>query len=264
MTPAELSEAVLRAVRGAVSGGVLRAEVPADAGVRRPPHGDAQWATGIALRLAAEAGRPAREVAGLVRDGLAGVPGVVRAEVAGPGFVNVWTSGGAAVRAAVAETLARPPAPVLAEDPARDVRAWRAAAGGDPAGLLVQREGNPLFEVRYAHARCRALVREGARLGMGRPEAGELDGGAELALAGLLGEWPRVRETARGGAAGVARYLARVADAALRAAEERPPLPAGDEKPRAVHRARLALAQAAGTVLADGLYRLGVSAPDHL
>ncbi|MFG2310150.1 ArgS-related anticodon-binding protein NrtL [Streptomyces sp. NPDC048566] len=41
-------------------------------------------------------------------------------------------------------------------------------------------------------------------------------------------------------------------------------LPLGDEKPSAAHRARLALAEAAGTVLAGGLSLLGISAPEHL
>jgi arginyl-tRNA synthetase len=41
-------------------------------------------------------------------------------------------------------------------------------------------------------------------------------------------------------------------------------LPRGDEKPSAAHRARLALAEAAGTVLAGGLSLLGIDAPDHL
>ncbi len=41
-------------------------------------------------------------------------------------------------------------------------------------------------------------------------------------------------------------------------------LPLGDEKPSAAHRARLALAEAAGAVLAGGLSLLGISAPEHL
>ncbi|MGC0374883.1 hypothetical protein RKD28_002399 [Streptomyces sp. SAI-229] len=61
---------------------------------------------------------------------------------------------------------------------------------------------------------------------------------------------------------GSARQLVAVADAVL------PMLPAvlplGDEKPSAAHRARLALADAAGTVLAGGLSLLGIDAPDHL
>ncbi len=41
-------------------------------------------------------------------------------------------------------------------------------------------------------------------------------------------------------------------------------LPLGDEKPSAAHRARLALAEAAGTVLAGGLSLLGIDAPEYL
>ncbi|WP_244188155.1 DALR anticodon-binding domain-containing protein, partial [Streptomyces regalis] len=41
-------------------------------------------------------------------------------------------------------------------------------------------------------------------------------------------------------------------------------LPRGAEKPSAAHRARLALAEAAGTVLAGGLSLLGIDAPEHL
>ncbi|MFF8910324.1 ArgS-related anticodon-binding protein NrtL [Streptomyces olivaceoviridis] len=60
----------------------------------------------------------------------------------------------------------------------------------------------------------------------------------------------------------LARHLVTVADAVL-------PLlpcvlPVGEEKPSAAHRARLALAEAAGTVLAGGLSLLGIDAPEHL
>lgn len=60
----------------------------------------------------------------------------------------------------------------------------------------------------------------------------------------------------------LARHLVTVADAVL-------PLlpcvlPVGEEKPSAAHRARLALAEAAGTVLAGGLALLGIDAPEHL
>jgi arginyl-tRNA synthetase len=41
-------------------------------------------------------------------------------------------------------------------------------------------------------------------------------------------------------------------------------LPQGEEKPSAAHRARLALAEAAGAVLAGGLSLLGIDAPEHL
>ena len=60
----------------------------------------------------------------------------------------------------------------------------------------------------------------------------------------------------------LARHLVVTADALL--AVQHSVLPLGDEKPMAAHRARLALADAAGTVLAGGLSLLGISAPDHL
>ncbi|MGP2437188.1 ArgS-related anticodon-binding protein NrtL [Streptomyces sp. JW3] len=126
---------------------------------------------------------------------------------------------------------------------------------------LVQRESNPLFRVRYAHARTRALLRNAADLGF-VPEPGPTAGTEELTSA--LADHPRVLAAAARAHAPdrLARHLVAVADATL------PPLPAvlplGDEKPSAAHRARLALAEAAGVVLAGGLSLLGIDAPDHL
>ncbi|MEU7021619.1 ArgS-related anticodon-binding protein NrtL [Streptomyces sp. NPDC046203] len=60
----------------------------------------------------------------------------------------------------------------------------------------------------------------------------------------------------------LARHLEAVADALL--AYQHTVLPLGDEKPSAAHRSRLALAEAAGTVLAGGLSLLGISAPDQI
>ncbi|MEU1157426.1 DALR anticodon-binding domain-containing protein, partial [Streptomyces sp. NPDC005918] len=60
----------------------------------------------------------------------------------------------------------------------------------------------------------------------------------------------------------LARHLVRTADALLDL--QGSVLPRGDEKPSAAHRARLALAEAAGTVLAGGLSLLGISAPEYL
>ncbi|MEU3850771.1 ArgS-related anticodon-binding protein NrtL [Streptomyces sp. NPDC029554] len=164
---------------------------------------------------------------------------------------------------------------------------------------LVQRETNPLFRVRYAHARTRALLRNAADLGF-RPEPGPvalprdaatpgirpepapaldqgphpapaLDQGPDPApareaaattLLALLGDHPRILVAAQDAPDRLARHLVAVADATL------PLLPAvlplGEEKPSAAHRARLALAEAAGTVLAGGLSLLGIDAPEHL
>ncbi len=89
MTPAELSAAVVDAVRAAVDAGELAVPVPATAVVERPKvkeHGD--YATNVALQLAKPAGRPPREVAELLAARLRGLPAVAGVEVAGPGFLN--------------------------------------------------------------------------------------------------------------------------------------------------------------------------------
>ncbi|MFJ8112884.1 ArgS-related anticodon-binding protein NrtL [Streptomyces sp. NPDC096132] len=195
------------------------------------------------------------------------------------------------------------------------------------ADHLVQRESNPLFRIRYAHARTRALTRNAADLGFtaepgpvelpveppggkGRGKArgtdvtgrsqdfeaqdfGVQDFGAQdfgvhpdpsssvptplppttpppPLLLPLLADYPRILATVtalprpEGIAAPsrLARHLVAVADATLLLLPV--VLPRGEEKPSAAHRARLALAEAAGTVLAGGLSLLGIDAPDHL
>ncbi|MFJ8706927.1 ArgS-related anticodon-binding protein NrtL [Streptomyces anulatus] len=185
----------------------------------------------------------------------------------------------------------------------------RAALGPE---LLVQGEANPLFRVRYAHARARALTRGAGLLGFtaghapyaepvpdsesraGRaPYAGPApdgEGHAETApgaghaqhapygegplpyhgaarpLLDLIADHPGVLLAAARHRAPdrVARQLEAVAHAFFDFHDSCPPLPAGDEKPSAAHRARLALAEAAGTVLAGGLSLLGIRAPEHL
>ncbi|WP_371669139.1 DALR anticodon-binding domain-containing protein [Streptomyces sp. NBC_00289] len=126
---------------------------------------------------------------------------------------------------------------------------------------LVQRESNPLFRVRYAHARTRALSRNARDLGFAAEPGPTPEAGALLAA---LADHPRILGAAARHRAPdrLARHLVTVADAAL-------PflltvLPCGEEKPSAAHRARLALAEATGTVLAGGLTLLGIDAPDHL
>ncbi|MGX1681577.1 ArgS-related anticodon-binding protein NrtL [Streptomyces althioticus] len=125
---------------------------------------------------------------------------------------------------------------------------------------LVQRESNPLFRVRYAHARSRAVVRNAADLGFG-PEPGPVNASA---LHQALADHPRVLAATAAHRAPdrLARHLVAVADALAPLLPS--VLPLGDEKPSAAHRARLALAEAAGTVLAGGLPLLGIDAPEHL
>ena len=90
MTPAELSDAVVAAVRAAVDAGALAVPLPETVTVERPKvkeHGD--YATNVAMQLAKPAGRPPREVAELLAAELRKSPGVASVEVAGPGFLNI-------------------------------------------------------------------------------------------------------------------------------------------------------------------------------
>ncbi|WP_344960391.1 ArgS-related anticodon-binding protein NrtL [Streptomyces thioluteus] len=272
MTPADLSRTVLHAVRRAVEADELRAAVPATAGVRVPPRpGCGDYATGIALRLAKDSGRPARDVAEVLRRRLAREPGIARVEIAGPGFLNITLDGphhGRLVREALASRAQSEPLPLRPPDAlvrrlGPDAARWSLLCppGLDRDLLLVQRESNPLFRVRYAHSRCRALLRNARDLGFG-PEVEEAYGDGDAPLLTVLADHPRIaaaRDPER-----LARALERLADAFLRWQTTCTPLPRGDEKPSVVHRARLALADATGTVLADGLHQLGITAPAHL
>ncbi|GAA3180368.1 MULTISPECIES: ArgS-related anticodon-binding protein NrtL [Streptomyces] len=370
MTPAELSRTVLRSVRGAVAERELSVAVPERVVVRPAPH-SGDYASNVALQLAAGAGLPAREVAEVLRGRLAGCPGIARVEVAGPGFLN-FTLGDDApaelVRTVLAQGArygtggARPGRPgaatappsggarglVVAEalariDAAVDGPATRsdgavpqgaAASDGDRAELArliahlggdearwallrpaahdpvrlperpAQREENPRFRVQYAYARTQALVRNARELGFtgapgdtgpetptgtgtengtGTPTGPETHTGptsgagtgagteaesrpAAHALHLLLGGFPDVVAAAARYRAPdrVVRHLEALAEAYLRWQGACRPLPVGEEKPSAVHRARVALADATGTVLANGLRLLGVSAPVRL
>ncbi|WP_149181231.1 ArgS-related anticodon-binding protein NrtL [Streptomyces sp. TRM49041] len=132
----------------------------------------------------------------------------------------------------------------------------------DAEPLLRQSEAvNSLFTVQYAHSRARALLRNAAALGVDSAYEVPVDAavltGALVDHASVLLGAARHRAPDR-----LARHLEATADALL--GFQHTVLPRGDEKPTAAHRSRLALAEAAGTVLAGGLSLLGISAPDHL
>jgi arginyl-tRNA synthetase len=96
VTPDDLSDAVLAAVRAAVDSGELTMPVPESVRIERPKvkeHGD--YATSIALQLAKPAGRPPRQVAEAIARQLSAAPGVARVDVAGPGFLNITLDSGA-------------------------------------------------------------------------------------------------------------------------------------------------------------------------
>lgn len=106
MTPAELSAAVLAAVRAAVDAGDLSVEPPATVRVERPKvreHGD--YATSVALQLAKPAGLPPRKVAEAIAGPLRGTHGVASVDVAGPGFLNITLE--AAAQGELARTVVR-------------------------------------------------------------------------------------------------------------------------------------------------------------
>ncbi|MGA4543119.1 arginine--tRNA ligase [Uniformispora flossi] len=90
MTPVELSQAVLSAVRACVEAGELAVAVPESVTVERSKNKDfGDYATNVALQLAKPAGKPPREVAGLVAPRLADTAGISKVDIAGPGFLNI-------------------------------------------------------------------------------------------------------------------------------------------------------------------------------
>ncbi|MFF0226681.1 ArgS-related anticodon-binding protein NrtL [Streptomyces sp. NPDC004629] len=271
------------------------------------------------------------------------VPYEARAEVVADALVRIVAAQGGRVEIGHGEPVNLRPVPAP-EDPAPlgpDAARWALlypAPHDRPritADHLVQREGNPLFRVRYAYARTRALTRNAARLGftaepgddltdptvapadptvaqtqptitstaapahptitgtattpaMATTPAAPATGTSTAAsthptatqtrgilatrpsaatvrpLLAALADHPRILRAAalHHGPDRIARHLVAVADAALPFLPT--VLPHGDEKPSAAHRARLALAEAVGTVLAGGLSLLGIDAPDHL
>jgi arginyl-tRNA synthetase len=68
---------------GALAGAAVALERPAD-----PAHGD--YATNVALRLAGRDGRAPREIAAELAERAGTLAGIARAEVAGPGFLNLF------------------------------------------------------------------------------------------------------------------------------------------------------------------------------
>ena len=134
--------------------------------------------------------------------------------------------------------------------------------------LLRRRSNdNPVFYVQYAHARLASLARNAADLGVTPgTEYGLLEHPREGDLIRTLGEFPTVvasaaelREPHR-----VARYLEALASAYHKFYDACRVLPMGEEDTTELHRARLALCDAARQVLANGLGMLGVSAPERM
>ncbi|MFF4339770.1 arginine--tRNA ligase [Kitasatospora sp. NPDC001540] len=128
---------------------------------------------------------------------------------------------------------------------------------------------NPVYYVQYAHARMSAVQRNAVEKGIERsadfkPEL--LSSEWENDLLGQLGEFPRV--LAKAGELRephhVATYLEELARAYHRFYDNCQILPKGDEEVTDLTHARLWLADATRTTLANGLRLLGVSAPERM
>lgn len=133
-----------------------------------------------------------------------------------------------------------------------------------------QSNDNPVFYVQYAHARVSGILRNAGELGIEWStsdfDPSLLSHEKEGELLRALAEFPRVivsaaelREPHR-----VARYLEDTAGVYHRFYDNCRVLPMGDEETNDLHRARLILVAATRTVLANGLYLLGVSAPERM
>ncbi len=102
MTPEQLADAIRDALSQAHEAGDLAVPQTPTVRVERPrsrEHGD--WSTNVALQLAKSAGMSGRQVADILAARLSAMDGVERAEVAGPGFINIT------LEAASAGALAR-------------------------------------------------------------------------------------------------------------------------------------------------------------
>ena len=134
--------------------------------------------------------------------------------------------------------------------------------------LQKKTNDNPVFYVQYAHARTKQVENNAATLGVDRStfDPSLLTHETESQLLAKLSEFPRVvaaaaefREPHR-----VARYLEEVAGSYHRWYDNCRVTPLSGGEVEAVHRTRLWLNIAAGTVLRNGLQLLGVTAPERM
>ncbi|WP_347754155.1 arginine--tRNA ligase [Agrococcus sp. ProA11] len=158
MQPSDLSVAVLAAVRSAVGRRAAEVEVSeTDIVLERPrnrDHGD--WTTNAAMRFAKKAGANPRELADEVAASLAEIDGIARAEVAGPGFINLTLAAGAAGE--LARTIVEAGDAYGSGESLKDIRinlefvsanptgpihmgGTRWAAVGDSLGRVLERQG---------------------------------------------------------------------------------------------------------------------------
>ena len=138
----------------------------------------------------------------------------------------------------------------------------------DPELLQRRTNDNPVFYVQYAHARTHSVARNARESSVDRSvfDASSLTHETESSLLGVLAEFQRIvrqaaelREPHR-----VARYAEELAGAYHRWYDNCRVTPLGDEPVTDLHRTRLWLNDATGTVLRNALGLLGVSAPERM
>lgn len=138
----------------------------------------------------------------------------------------------------------------------------------DPEVLKKRTNDNPVFYVQYAHARTHSVARNAGESGVDRSvfDASLLTNETESILLGVLAEFPRIvaqaaelREPHR-----VARYAEELAGSYHRWYDQCRVTPMNDEAVTDVHRTRLWVNDAVGQVLRNGLWMLGVSAPERM
>jgi arginyl-tRNA synthetase len=253
--PAALADLVRSVARDVLTDhGLDSSALPATVSVARPrnrAHGD--YATSVALQAGNKAGVAPRQLAGWLADELKRRPGVRSAEVAGPGFLNLWLGVDAQ-------------AEIITQVLAAGERFGIAPIDKQVDQHTNRHIDNPLLSVQYAHSRLASLIRNAADLGISseNPQLGLLDHEREGELIRTLGEFPRIVALAAqlGEPDRVARYLEELADVCHLVFER--VLPRGDEPPGPRHAARLALCEAARQVLANGLGLLNISAPERM
>jgi arginyl-tRNA synthetase len=182
-----LSDSVAGLARelGELAGAPVELERPND-----PAHGD--YATNVALRLAGRRREAPREIAAAIAERAADMPGVERAEVAGPGFVNLFLddawfaealgamlAAGDALGAGVPETAERVQVELVSANPTGPVTVASARNGayGDAVARLLSFAGHEVEREYYFNDvggqvdRFRASV-EALRRGEQPPEDG--------------------------------------------------------------------------------------------
>lgn len=284
MTSAELTALLRAATSGALADRGIDADV-ALPGIdwaaaaaprvvtREPAAKRGCYASAVALRVAGVCRVPAAELAERVAARLAEHPDVAEAEAAGPGFVNFRL--GLAPRAGLIEKLRQETGEALTPLPEPHHAGLADAVGVDAARYALHRspvitdtrllaryaEENPVYLVRYTHARLAALARHADALNITPGDRFELlDQPAEDELITALAEFSGLARTGPK----ITRYLERLAGLVAEFERHCPALPKGDEPTSEQHRARVALGAAARRVMADGLGLLGVSAPERM